>query len=67
MLFDSYLDDVINNRKSRIFDEFLNYKDDNYQNSTTNERKVIDFIAGMTDDYFMKCAKEIEQGGNYEI
>ena len=62
LLFDNYLEDVINNRKSRIFDEFLNYKDDNYQNSTTNERKVIDFIAGMTDDYFMKCAKEIEQG-----
>ena len=67
LLFDNYLEAVINNRKSRIFDEFLNYKDDNYQNSTTNERKVIDFIAGMTDDYFMKCAKEIEQGGKNEI
>lgn len=67
LLFDSYLDDVINNRKSRIYKDFLDYKDDSYQNSTTNERKVIDFIAGMTDDYFMKCAKEIEQGGNNEI
>ena len=67
LLFDNYLEDVINNRKSRIYKDFLDYKDDSYQNSTTNERKVIDFIAGMTDDYFMKCAKEIEQGGKNEI
>jgi len=28
--------------------------DSDYLNNNTNVRKVIDYIAGMTDDYFLK-------------
>ena len=57
-LFNTYLNDIKNNNKSsKIFTDFLNFKNAYYQNNTTAERKVIDFIAGMTDDYFIKCAR----------
>ena len=51
-LFNSYLSDLNQkNKKSPIYKVFLNYKDDIYHDNT-NARIVIDFIAGMTDDYF---------------
>ena len=51
-LFNSYLNDLNQkNKKSPIYKVFLNYKDDIYHDNT-NARIVIDFIAGMTDDYF---------------
>ena len=52
-LFKSYLNDLkTNNRKSTIFTSYLNNMDEIYlQNSL--ERIVIDYIAGMTDDYFI--------------
>jgi dGTP triphosphohydrolase len=31
-----------------------------YKNNTSNERIVIDYIAGMTDDYFMKEYKKYQ-------
>lgn len=37
----------------KIFTVFLNYKSDDYNKNTTGARKVIDYIAGMTDDYFV--------------
>ena len=37
----------------KIFTLFLNYKCDDYKQNTTISRKVIDYIAGMTDDYFI--------------
>ena len=36
-----------------IYKNFLNKMNDNYKNNT-NARIVIDYIAGMTDDYFIK-------------
>jgi dGTPase len=55
-LFDTYLNDLlINNTESPINKVFLNSMSKKYIENTTNERKVIDFIAGMTDDYFMYC------------
>ena len=52
-LFKSYLNDLkTNNRKSTIFTSYLNNMDEIYlQNSL--ERIVIDYLAGMTDDYFI--------------
>lgn len=53
-LFKSYLMDLKNkNLDSSIYKVFLNYKNEKYLNNT-NERIVIDFIAGMTDDYFYR-------------
>ena len=61
-LFDKFLKDIKNsNKKSRIYKAFLNNMCDEYLNNTTDERKVIDFIAGMTDDYFMKCYEKITE------
>ena len=40
--------------------DFLNYKKESYINKTSEARKVLDFIAGMTDEYFLKCYEESE-------
>jgi len=37
-----------------IYTVYLNNMNDKYKNNNTNERIVIDYIAGMTDDYFIK-------------
>ena len=53
-LFDSYLDDLnSNNYESSIYKLFLNTMNDQYKQNTS-ARIVIDYIAGMTDDYFAK-------------
>ena len=53
-LFTRYLDDIRNkNYESDIFTIFLNSQSDKYNLNTSDKRKVIDFIAGMTDDFFM--------------
>lgn len=53
-LFNKYLIDLEkNNKKSSIYKVFLNNMDNEYINNTEKERIVIDFIAGMTDDFFM--------------
>lgn len=52
-LFGYYLNDVKNKRvESEIFQVFLGEMCDGYLINTSDEQKVIDFIAGMTDDYF---------------
>ena len=52
-LFTYYLNDVKNKRvESEIFQVFLGDMCDNYLINTSDEQQVIDFIAGMTDDYF---------------
>ena len=42
-----------NNKDAFIYKAFLSNMDSKYLNETTPERKVIDFIAGMTDDYLI--------------
>lgn len=37
-----------------IYNKYLNNMNDEYKRNNTNERKVIDYIAGMTDAYFIK-------------
>ena len=52
-LFNSYLRDLQKeNIKSPIYKVFLFFKDKKYIKDNPKERIVIDFIAGMTDDYF---------------
>jgi len=54
-LFDKYINDL--NREdgnSSIYTDFLNDMNYNYKQSNKKEKIVLDFIAGMTDDYFNK-------------
>lgn len=54
-IFDRYLNDIrSNNTDSIIFKIFLDMQCEEYLRDTNDVRKVIDFIAGMTDDLFMK-------------
>lgn len=58
-LYRNYLSDITKqNKDSIIFKIFLDYQNKSYLKETSNERKVIDFIAGMTDDFFKE---EIER------
>ncbi|MBR1416797.1 MAG: HD domain-containing protein [Bacilli bacterium] len=49
----------INDSKSEINKIFLSKMSKKYIDSTTDERKVIDYIAGMTDDFLIKQYKLI--------
>ena len=58
-IYNRYLSDIENNNtNSIIYNIFLNDMDKSYLEKTSNKRKVIDFIAGMTDDLFIR---EIEE------
>lgn len=58
-IYERYLNDIINsNKDSIIYTIFLNTQSDKYNTETSDKRKVIDFIAGMTDEMFLK---EIEK------
>ena len=61
-LFNYFLEQIKQkNMKSIIYKEFLKDMDESYLNNTTDERKVIDFIAGMTDEYFLYQYKKIQK------
>ena len=54
-IYDKYLLDVENNNvDSLIYKDFLCHQSFNYLANTSNKQKVVDYIAGMTDDYFVK-------------
>lgn len=53
-LFDYYLNCLNNNdKKSSIYQVFLKEMNVKYKENTTKERMVIDYLAGMTDEYFI--------------
>ena len=57
----------LENKKTQenIYTVYLNNMNEEYKNNTSNERIVIDYIAGMTDDYFTKeYAKIIDKNNN---
>lgn len=55
-LFNTYRKDLkVSNKDSMIYITFLDNMNEEYLANTTNERKVIDFLAGMTDDFMKKC------------
>ena len=59
IIYNIYLDKIKNNdRESIIYEIFLNYQSDEYLNNTSSERKVIDFISGMTDELFLNQVLE---------
>ena len=47
------------NRQSEIYQHFLVSKNDGYLKNTSDELKVRDFLAGMTDRYFAKTLQKI--------
>lgn len=52
-LFKMYLENIKDkNSATDIYQVFLGNMEDKYLINTSDEQKVIDFIAGMTDDYF---------------
>ena len=58
-IYNIYLEKIKNNdRESIIYEIFLNYQSDEYLNNTSSERKVIDFISGMTDELFLNQVLE---------
>ena len=60
-LFNHYKNVLENSIKSSdIYKVFLDNMDSSYINNTSNIRKVIDYIAGMTDDYFVNRYNEIK-------
>jgi len=60
LLFDSFYDDIKrDNKKSLIFEDFLNTKSSKYLNNTPAALLVRDYIAGMTDRYFVEILKRV--------
>ncbi len=54
-VFNKCLNDLkTHNKEGHIYTVFLNDMDETYLNNTSDERKVIDYIAGMTDDFMVK-------------
>ncbi len=53
-IYSQYLDDIRKERKDSIIYHFLDSQDSKYLENTSPERMVIDFIAGMTDEMFLR-------------
>ena len=65
-MFNTVADTVLaqvkaNDRSAKIYKTFLNNMNPDYLESTTPERKVIDYIAGMTDYYFTQEYEEVKK------
>ena len=59
-LFAKCLEDLEEERQEApIFKDFLNTMDESYREKTPLPQMVIDFMAGMTDDYFVSVCKEL--------
>jgi len=59
MLFETYLEDIeTENRSSVIFTGFLENMSEEYLDTYRKEEIVRDFIAGMTDQYFLRQCPE---------
>ena len=65
LLFDKYLNDLKEkNKDSDIYKVYLNNMNKEYLENTKDERKILDYIAGMTDEYLLEMfdANNIEVG-----
>ena len=61
-LYYSLLDDLDTNKeKSKIRRIFLKNMNKDYITSANNKQKVIDFIAGMTDDFFIQQLEDVNK------
>ncbi len=62
-IFNHFLNDLKNkNNDSKIYQVFLGDMSDKYLINTNDYQKVIDYIAGMTDEYFINTYKDIING-----
>jgi dGTPase len=61
LLFEKYLEDVkTKNEQSDIYREFLADMSPEYKENTGEIEMVRDFVAGMTDEYFLaQCHKHL--------
>ena len=60
-LYEKYFDDLnTNNVESLIYTSYLNNMDKTYLCNNSKEQIVIDYIAGMTDDYFIKQYNKLD-------
>ena len=61
-LFDYLYNAIETNKKDNlIFSLYLDGMTDEYNNNTTTARKVIDYISGMTDDFFIEEYNKIKE------
>lgn len=59
MVFELFLEDLVKEREnSSIYKDFLDEQGEHYQKNTEKARIVIDYIASMTDRYFLDIFKE---------
>ena len=59
-LFDYFLNDLKENKeRSYLWENFLYSKTDVYLEETSPEQRVIDYLAGMTDGFFMRTLKKM--------
>ncbi len=59
-LFDRFLDDVGHERQdSPILGQYLAHQGDDYRQSLPPAALVRDFLAGMTDEYFLRCYQDL--------
>ncbi len=68
MLFEQYLNDIeTENRSSVIFNGFLEDMSEDYIETHCKEEIVRDFIAGMTDQYFLRqCPQDMRPKPQYK-
>ena len=60
-IYQMYLDDIrSHNTSSIIYRIFINSQTSKYLSNNSDERIVIDFIAGMTDDLFISEVKQVQ-------
>ena len=58
-LFNIYLSQLNSNKTEEdIFALFLDYMNDDYIRNNTNERKILDYMSGMTDDFLLNQYKK---------
>ena len=54
-IYQEYMKDIENqDEESLLYKYFLNTQSDKYLKETSDQRKIIDFIAGMTDEFFIR-------------
>jgi len=59
-LFNAYRVDIEkSNQNSAIYRYFIEHMPNTYTNNTSVERRVVDFISGMTDDFFNNQFKQL--------
>jgi dGTPase len=57
-LFEALLEDYIKYQdSSHLYREFLQHKSSNYLDKTSNVERVVDYIAGMTDRFFVRLVE----------